>query len=390
VKGKGVSFMEGPSAVRAANGVYTWHSGAPDDDRFEAAHAEVTLRIDGLLEAAGLAPLSTVEIETRERHRRKRKDTLEKVVVAYGSALAEIGARRKDLVVLDADLAADCGLDLFRDAFPERFIENGIAEQDMVSMAGGLALQGALPVVNSFGCFLASRANEQIYNNSTEKTKIIYVCHYAGLIPAGPGQSHQSLRDISLFGAFPDVIVIEPCNGVETRKALEWCIDSATGSCMIRLVISPSPRTIELPEDHRWSPGMGCVLRDGDDAVLFAYGPVMLHEALVAAETLAGRGVSLRVVDLPWLNRLDSAWFEQAVGGLEAIFVLDDHSDFGGLGDRLLNATAASEILRGRPLVKFAIEGHPACGTPAEVLRHHGLDGRSVAERILKGLGTAS
>ncbi len=93
-------------------------------------------------------------------------------------------------------------------------------------MAGGLALHGLLPVVNSFGVFLASRANEQIYNNATENTKIIYVCHYAGLIPAGPGKSHQSLRDISLFGALPNCVVLEPCNAVETRQALEWCVES--------------------------------------------------------------------------------------------------------------------------------------------------------------------
>jgi len=274
----------------------------------------------------------------------------------------------------------------FKRAFPDRFVENGIAEQDMVSAAGGLALQGALPVVNSFGCFLASRANEQIYNNSTEKTKIIYVCHYAGLIPAGPGQSHQSLRDVSLFGALCDFTAIEPCNGVETKRALEWCVDSATHGCMIRLAISPSPRTIELPNNYSFSPGQGSVICDGDAAVLFGYGPVMLHEALVAAETLRERGIALRVVNLPWLNRIDGPWFEQAVGSCTTLFALDNHSDIGGLGDRLLNAMNESEILRGRRLLKFAIDGHPACGTPPEVLRHHGVDGSSLADRIVKTL----
>jgi transketolase len=386
VKGKGVSFMEGQSSVRDGRGHYKWHSGAPDDDSFEAGYAELIEGINARLSAAGLEAVSTVEIESRPKHRAKMKDTLEKVVTAYGSALAEIGARRKDVVVLDADLAEDCGLLEFKRAFPDRFVENGIAEQDMVSAAGGLALQGALPIVNSFGCFLASRANEQIYNNSTEKTKIIYVCHYAGLIPAGPAQSHQSLRDVSLFGALPDFVAIEPCNGVETKRALEWCADSATHGCMIRLAISPSPRTIELPDDYSFSPGQGSVIRDGDDAVLFAYGPVMLHEALVAAETLQERGIALRVVNLPWLNRIDGPWFEQAVGRCETLFALDNHSGVGGLGDRLLNAMNESEILRGRRLLKFAIDDHPACGTPPEVLRHHGVDGRSLADRIVKTL----
>ncbi len=173
-----------------------------------AGYKELIASIDKRLQSIGLEGLTTELIEKRETNRVKLKDTAEKVVTAYGEALVELGAAREDMVVLDADLSADCGLRPFEKAFPQRFIESGIAEQDMVSAAGGLALQGLLPVVNSFGVFLASRANEQIYTNATEKTKIIYVCHYAGLIPAGPGKSHQSVRDISLFGALPNVITI--------------------------------------------------------------------------------------------------------------------------------------------------------------------------------------
>ena len=133
------------------------------------------------------------------QHRLSSKVSDEYVAIAFGEALVKIGAERQDLVVLDGDLAADCRIRKFEKAYSERFIENGIAEQDMVSMAGGLARQGLLPVVNSFASFLAARANEQIYNNASERSKIIYACHYAGLIPAGPGFSHQSIRDISLF-----------------------------------------------------------------------------------------------------------------------------------------------------------------------------------------------
>jgi len=303
IKGKGVSFMEGPIALRDGKGIYKWHAGAPDDDSFEAGYKEIFERIDGRLNEFGFSPLTTELIEKRDKHRARLKDTAEKVVNAFGEALVELGAKRKDIVVLDADLSADCGLRPFENAFPERFVENGIAEQDMVSMAGGLALHGLLPIVNSFGVFLASRANEQIYNNATENSKIIYVCHYAGLIPAGPGKSHQSLRDISLFGALPNFVIIEPCNGVETKRALEWCVDNAEDNCMMRLVISPSPRTITLPEDYDFSFGKGAVLKEGKDAVLIAYGPVMLNEALSAAEMLAEQNFSLRVVNLPWLNR---------------------------------------------------------------------------------------
>jgi transketolase len=386
VKGKGVSFMEGPAALKDGDGLYKWHAGAPDDDSFEAGYKEIVDRINGQLGNLGLDPLHSEILETRDKHRIKLKDTAEKVVNAFGAALVELGSKRNDIVVLDADLSADCGLRPFENAFPERFVENGIAEQDMVSMAGGLALQGLLPIVNSFGVFLASRANEQIYNNATENTKIIYVCHYAGLIPAGPGKSHQSLRDISLFGALPNCVILEPCNGQETKRALEWCVDEARENCMMRLVISPSPRTIILPEDYDFCFGKGTVLKEGKDAVLFAYGPVMLNEALTAAEMLEEQDFFLKVVNLPWLNRIDNEWLAGTIGECRKIFTLDNHSEYGGLGDHLLNELMSSDKSGDKKLIKFAVEEHPACGTPPEALLYHKLDGSSMAARIINVL----
>jgi len=386
IKGKGVSFMEGPAALKAGKGLYPWHSGAPDDESYEAGYAEIITRIDQQFDTFGLGRLNTEVIECRKKNRVRLKDAAEKVVTAYGQVLLELGHERKDIVVMDADLSADCGLRPFEHAYPDRFIECGIAEQDMVSTAGGLALQGYLPIVNSFGVFLASRSNEQIYNNATEKTKIIYVCHYAGVIPAGPGKSHQSLRDISLFGALPDCVILEPGNEVETRQALEWCVDEAQQSCMIRLVIGPSPRVIPVAEDYQFSFGRGNVLNEGTDAVIFSYGPVMLNEALTAAERLNKQGFFLKVINLPWLNQVDVDWLEAAVGDFDTAFVLDDHSRYGGLGDSLLNAFMSSDTLRGRQLVKFAVEGHPACGTPSEVLYAHGLSGEKLAIRILQAM----
>lgn len=384
IKGKGISFMEGPAALREGNGVYRWHSGAPDDDAYEAGIHEVLNRINRDLGKCQLEPLSLEVVETREKNRTKLKDVAEKVVNAFGEALVEIGRKRKDIVILDADLSADCGLRPFEKAFPERFIENGIAEQDMVSMAGGLALQGFLPVVNSFGVFLASRSNEQIYNNATEGTKILYVCHYAGLIPAGPGKSHQSLRDISLFGALPNFVIMEPCNSLETKAALEWSVNETKENCMMRLAISLSPRTITLPEGYRFEMGKGTVLKDGGDAVIFAYGPVMLHEALLASELLESKNFSLKVVNMPWLNRVKREWFETVVGDCKAIFVLDNHFSRGGLGDSLLNGLVSSEKLRSKKYRKIAIDDYPVWGTPQEVLKYHRVDGESLAEFIIK------
>jgi transketolase len=299
------------------------------------------------------------------------------VAEAYGEALLELAADHPELVVLDADLASDCRIRPFELAHPERFHESGIAEQDMVSAAAGMARQGLLPVVNSFAAFLAARANEQIYNQASERTRVVYALHYAGLIPAGPGKSHQSVRDISLLGALPNVVVVQPANAEETKGLLRWAVEEATENVALRLAIGPSPRRIELPDDEL-VPGRGTVLHEGTEALLFGYGPVMLHEALTAAELLEDR---LQVVSMPWLNRVDSLWLSELVDPFGELFVLEDHAPVGALGDALRRA------LDGRRLTVFGVEGWPACGTPLEALRYHGLDGSSLADRIALVLG---
>jgi transketolase len=139
-----------------------------------------------------------------------------------------------------------------------------------------------------------------------------------------------------------------------------------------------------LPEDYDFSFGKGAVLKEGKDAVLIAYGPVMLNEALSAAEMLAEQNFSLRVVNLPWLNRIDDEWLIETIGDCKIIFALDNHSEYGGLGDLLLNALMISDQLRDKELVKLAIEEYPACGTPQEALSYHRLDDKSLVRRVLK------
>ena len=375
--------MEHPAARQKGGGTYRWHAGAPDDEHFARAHAELVGRIRERLPDLALEPVPPLE-EPRavslagepESGAGVRPVTDEYVAAAYGEELLELAERRPDLVVLDADLASDCRIRPFELAQPERFVEVGIAEQDLVSMAAGLARQGLLPVVNSFASFLASRANEQIYNQASEGTKVVYALHYSGLIPAGPGKSHQSIRDVSLLAALPGMTIVQPANAAETRELLRWAVEDADGNVAIRLAIGPSPRRIELPSAGV-SPGRGAVLREGADALLFAYGPVMLHEALSAAETL---GESVQVVSMPWLNRVDSGWLAELVEPFGEIFVVEDHAPVGALGDTLRRE------LEGRALTVFGVEGWPACGTPPEALRFHGLDGSSLADRIALSL----
>jgi transketolase len=378
IKGKGVSFMEHPHALREGGGTYRWHAGAPDDESFARAHAELLDRI-----RARLPDLRLVRVEGSDKGSEGEPEsgiamrsqvTDEYVAAAYGEALLALADAHPELVVLDADLASDCRIRPFELAHPGRFHESGIAEQDMVSAAAGMARQGLLPVVNSFAAFLAARANEQIYNQASERTKVVYALHYAGLIPAGPGKSHQSIRDVSLLAALPNMTVVQPASSEETKALLRWAVEDARENVALRLAIGPSPRRLDVPDA---SEGRGTVLREGSEALLFAYGPVMLHEALTAAELLPGR---LQVVNMPWLNRVDAEWLTELVEQFGELFVLEDHAPVGALGDTL------RRTLEGRPVTVFGVEGWPACGTPPEALRHHGLDGSSLADRIALAL----
>ena len=393
MKGKGVSFMEHPVALAEGGGTYRWHAGAPDDEAFVRAIAELEGRLHERCTALGVEPpaLEVVEPEAPARDlegepesgagaRARLSATTEYVVEAYGETLLALGAEREDLVVLDADLASDCRIRAFELAYPDRFVQCGIAEQDMVSTAAGMARHGLLPVVNSFASFLASRANEQIYNQASEGSKVVYALHYAGLIPAGPGKSHQSVRDISLLAALPNVAIVQPGSREETGALVRWAVEEAEESVAVRLAIGPSPRRIDLPASA--VVGHGSVLREGSDAVLVSYGPVMLHEALLAAERLAESGeLSLRVVAMPWLNRFDPDWLAAELASFEHLFVLEDHAPVGALGDGL------RRTLPGRAVTVFGVEGWPACGTPVEALRVHALDGASLATRIASRVG---
>jgi transketolase len=381
IKGRGVSFMEKPEMETfAGKTLYKWHSGAPDDESYVRGLAELTEKINQLTDELGIKNIDIPENETEGKVTGKTQ--MEFVTEAYGDALCEIAITNDKLVLLDGDLSADCKLRKFEKMFPDRFIENGIAEQDMVSMAGGLARMGLIPVVNTFASFLAARANEQIYNNAGEKSKIIYTCHFSGIIPAGPGKSHQSVRDISLFGALPNVTIIQPCNAEETKWATEYCVNKAEENCVLRLVIGPSPERIELSENYKFKVGVGAELTEGSDALLFGYGSVMLHEALLAADYLNKIGFGLKVINMPWLNKSDNDWLSDVVKDQKKIFVLEDHSAVGGLGDILLNALNEINILEGKTFTNLGLREYPECGTPWEVLDYHGLDGKSLAQRI--------
>lgn len=381
VKGKGVSFMEHTS-IDSDVELYKFHSGAPSADAYRAAAQELIDRANELLAAAGGQALA---LETVERPAAPVvRGSSQRMFAAYSEALIAEARRNAKLVALDADLVLDMGLIPFQEAFPNRFVECGIAEQDMVSQAGGMALRGLLPVVHSFSCFLSARPNEQIYNNATEHTKIIYVAGLAGVLPAGPGHSHQAVRDISALAGVPGLTMIEPSCEAEVAMLLDWAVNRNPASTYMRLVSIPCEVGYSLPTAYVPECGRGATLREGTDIIVISYGPVMLPIAAEAAEALAHEGISVKVVNLPWLNVVDVEWLAQTIEGTRAVVAIDNHYIVGGQGDRIADALAS--MADAPALTRMGLTRVPPSGQNAEVLEAVGLSASSVIAAVRKAL----
>jgi transketolase len=355
LKGSGARVFEPHDLPRAGTSLYAFHSGAPGPDQYAEALAELAGR------------LGDVPLEPAQAPRRTQPAAPQKLVAAYGEALRDVAGEEPRLVALDADLVLDCGLIPFRERFPERFVECGIAEQDMVSQAGTLALGGMLPAVHSFASFLTPRANEQIFNNATERSKVIYSGFLAGIVPGGPGHSHQSVRDIALMGCLPGVACLEPATEHEARLCVQWAVREAPGSVYLRFVSVPWELGFEPPAPERLEFGRGTVVRADGDVVVVCTGPVLASQAYGVQEAA--------LVLLPWLRDVDGAWLAE-VAGDRRIVVLDNHWVRGGQGD------AVRAALPGHAVEVVGIDRVPESGGNEEVLQAHGLDTASLRKRL--------
>ena len=382
IKGKGVSFMEGTS-VDSDVEMFLFHSGAPQAADYTRAAQEL---LDKINARAGTMGGQTVEIEIVNRPA-AAPATGKSVPLfpAYSEALIKAAERHPRLVALDADLIKDMGLIPFSEQFKDRFFECGIAEQDMVSMAGGMALSGLLPVVHSFTCFLSTRPNEQIYNNATEHTKVVYVGGLSGVLPAGPGHSHQSVREISAVGGVPNLVMAAPSCPGEVGPLLDWCLDVHDGPSFLRMASLPADIDYDVPANYRPVPGRGFAITEGADAVLIGSGPILLAQAVKAARTLADQGIGLQVVNLPWLNRVDPFWVEELARGKRLLVTLDDHYLEGGQGEKVMAALALAGVAI--PTLQLGLTKVPPSGQPAEVLARLGLDAAGIAASVKAALG---
>ena len=372
IKGKGVSFMEGPQALTNDEDLYLFHSGAPPEQQYLDGLKQL---LESATRAFGALGLGELKTDTKTRNPRREPRDTHNLIAAYGEALVQQAERHPHLMVLDADLVKDCGLLEFAAKFPRRFVECGIAEQDMVSMACGMAHGDALPIAHSFASFLSTRPNEQIYNQCSEASKVIYVASLAGLLPGGPGHSHQSVRDISALSAVPNLLMAEPAAEGEVHALLDYLINGTSESAYLRLVSVKWPLPFTYPSNTRVEPGKGWIVRPGKDAVVFGYGPWMLSNAWHAAEEIEKTtGARLRVVNLPWLNRVDADWLQETIGGCRTIITLDNHYVHGGQGEMLGAAIAELGLDPSTRVTRIGVTELPECGTNDEVLAYHGLD----------------
>ncbi len=302
---------------------------------------------------------------------------MEQTRFAYGEALLALGQAHPEVVVLDADLYNSTRTVEFRNAFPDRFVDVGIAEADMVSMAAGMAASGLVPYANSFAIFLTARCYDQIrIQIAYPKLHVVLVGSSAGLTQGADGASHQSLEDVALMRALPNMKVIVPADWVETMAVTEAAV-AMEGPVYIRVGRYPVPRLFDA--SYRFELGRAAELRAGQDVALIACGH-MTHVALYAAEMLAGRGIEAAVWNMPTIKPLDRA---AVLSASEAplVVTIEEHSIIGGLGSAV--AELMAELGTGSRLIRMGtLDVFGESGSADELLAKHGLTADSVAERV--------
>lgn len=296
---------------------------------------------------------------------------------AFGEALAKLGETRKDVVVLDADLAKSTKSELFAAKFPDRFFEMGIQEANMLGTAAGLALAGKVPFACSFACFITGRYDQIRVSVAYSGANVKIVGTHAGVAIGDDGYSQQGLEDIALMRVIPTMAVVQPADDLETAAAVEY-LASHDGPAFLRLTRQNVERVHS--EGYVFQFGKVDTLRDGSDAVIFASGGTV-GPALHAAEDLAKEGIALRVVNVHTIKPLDEEGVVEAAracGG--KVITAEDHSVIGGLGGAVtecLSAHFPSKVLRIGVQDVFG-----ESGSPADVIRKHGLDREGIARQV--------
>ena len=298
---------------------------------------------------------------------------------SYGEKLTQLGKINKDIVVLDADLATATKTELFKKEFPNRFFDMGIAEQDMISTAAGMATCGKILYASTFAMFAAGRAYDQIRNSVCYPNLNVKICAtHAGVSVGEDGATHQMLEDIGMMRALPNMTVMSVSDDVETKWAVEE-ISKLNGPVYLRLCRLASPVIYE--ENQKFEIGKGIQIGEGTDATVIATG-LMVSEAIKAKEELEQKGINIRVVDIHTIKPIDRELIVKCAKETKRIVTIEDHSIIGGLG------TAVCEVLSEEYPCKVTRLGMQdtfgKSGKAEKLLEYFGLDKNGIIKEIEK------
>lgn len=293
---------------------------------------------------------------------------------SYGAALAELGAEYPNLVVLDADLAESTRTSVFKKAFPERHIDCGIAEGNMMSIAAGLATTGKIPFVSTFAMFAAGRAFEQVRNSVAYPHLNVKIGGtHAGITVGEDGASHQCNEDFALMSVIPGMVVMCPADDIEAKACVRAAVEH-DGPVYIRFGRAACPIINDTP-DYKFEIGKGTVVREGSDVTIVATG-ICVGSAIEAAEKLAADGISAEVINICTIKPIDGKLIAKSAAKTGKVVTVEEHSVVGGLGSAVCNALAE---LCPTPVKKLGMQDvFGESGTANQLVHKYGLDGEGV------------
>ena len=302
---------------------------------------------------------------------------------AYGEELVKLAEEYPELVVLDADLSSATMTKAFSKAYPERFFNMGIAEADMMGFAAGLAACGKKPFANSFAMFSAGRAWEQVRNSiAYPHLNVKCVGSHGGLSVGEDGATHQCIEDLALMSAIPGMMVVNPCDGPEMRLAVRALLEY-DGPAYLRLGRMAVESVTDETPGYEFALGKAAMLRDGSDVTIAATG-LMVQRAVVAADMLAGQGVSARVLDVHTIKPLDTEAIIAAARDTGCIVTSEEHSVIGGLGSAVASVCSENCPV---PVLRHGVNDEFGRSGKAElVLRAYGLTAEVIAEKAMKAV----
>jgi transketolase len=299
----------------------------------------------------------------------------------YGQTLVELGRENKDIVVLDADLAPSTMTGYFKKEFPDRFIEVGIAEANMIGISCGLAANGKIPFASTFAVFATSRCFDQIRVSVAQaKLNVKIVSTHSGLTVGEDGASHQALEDLALICSLPGFTVIVPADGIETKQAIR-AVAAHDGPCYVRLIRGKLPLVCD--SSYKFEIGKVYTMKQGTDASIMAIG-TMVAPALEAAAALEKENIKCRVLNMSSLKPIDEAAVLKAAAETGAIVTAEEHQEHGGLGSIVARIVAKyTPVPMGFVAVK---DKFGMSGKPAELLERYGLTSKEIANSVREAI----